>query len=249
MMGSPAKRSHAFTLAELLIVIAVMAILLALLIPALSRSRTKAKRATCLNHLHQIALGVRMYADDANDTGPARFSAGKSLDGWMAYKQLMKSHLEQNSASSPEDKPFACPADTYHYDFTSTSSNAYAYIGQGVHRQAWSDYSSYAFNGGNTRTSKVTGASYPGIAGRKLSSIKDPSRTILVAEMPAFYCFSWHDPQNPKLPHYFQGARNMAAFVDGGVSYIRFYWDSSKPQNESWEYDPPSGYAYKWSGD
>src|SRR5882762_4855212 len=110
----------------------------------------------------------------------------------------MKNYVGQKSASSPEDKLFACPADTYYYDFTQSSTNAYAYVAQGVYRQSWSDYSSYAFNGGNTRTNPITGATYPGIAGRKLSSIKNPSRTILVAEMPAFYCFSWHEPQKPK---------------------------------------------------
>ena len=67
--------------------------------------------------------------------------------------------------------------------------------------------------------------------------------------MAAYYCFSWHDPVNPKFPHYFNGARNMAGFVDGHVSYLKFYWNGSKPQSESWEYDPPPGYDYKWSAD
>src|SRR5205085_1444995 len=154
----------------------------------------KAKRAVCTNHVRQIALGVRMYADDMNDASPARFSGNHSVDGWTAYKELIKGYVGQNTASSPEDRLFSCPADTYHYDFTATSTSAYAYVGQAVHRQAWSDYSSYGFNGGNTRSNKITGVTYPGIAGSRLSSIQSPSRTILLAELPAYYCFSWHNP-------------------------------------------------------
>ena len=72
---------------------------------------------------------------------------------------------------------------------------------------------------------------------------------MLLAEMPAYYCFSWHEPQNPKFPHYFNNARNMAAFVDGHVAYTRFYFDPSQLPNEAWQYDPPAGYDYIWSGD
>jgi len=248
-MKRKSSAAYGFTLIELFVVIAVIGILAALLLPAMSRAKASTKRATCLNHQRQIALGVRMYADDTDDVGPARISEKKSLDGWTAYKQLVKSYVGQNTASSPDDKLFACPSDTYHYDFNSASPTAYAYMGKPVHRQQWSDYSSYGFNGGNTRTNSETGAPFPGIAGRKLSSIREPSRTVLLAEIPASYCFSWHEPQNPRLPHYFNNARNMAAFVDGHVSYIRIFYDPDQGQHEAWQYDPPTGYDYKWSGE
>jgi prepilin-type N-terminal cleavage/methylation domain-containing protein len=240
---------HAFTLMELLVVIAIVGILAALILPVVSKTKASARRTTCLTHLRQLAYGVRMYADEMEDIGPAKISEKKSLDGWTAYKQLMKRYVGQNSSSSPDDKLFACPSDTYHYDFNEASPTAYAYIGEPVYRQQWSDYSSYGFNGGNTRTNAVTGGPFPGIAGRKLSSVKEPSKTILLAEMPAFYCFSWHEPQNAKLPHYFNNARNMTAFVDGHVSYIKIYYDPSQGQNEAWQYEPPAGYDYQWSGD
>ena len=187
-MNIPPAQSHriaadsqrAFTLIDLLVVIAILA---ALLLPAMSKAKASAKRATCLNHLRQIALGVRMYADDMDDVGPAKLSERKSLDGWTAYKQLMKSYVGQNTASSPSDRLFACPSDIYHYDFNATSTAAYVYIGEPVHRQRWSDYSSYGFNGGNTGTNTETGIPFPGIAGRRLSSIQQPSKTIMLAEI------------------------------------------------------------------
>lgn len=110
-------------------------------------------------------------------------------------------------------------------------------------------YSSYGFDGGNTRTNKLTGTTYPGIAGGKQSSVRDSSATVLLGEIPADYGFSWHAPKNPTLSHYFNKTRNLAGFVDGHVGYIRFFRDDRKPQSEALEYDPPPGYDYKWSAD
>ena len=54
----------AFTLVELLVVIALLAILAGLLMPALSRALQEGKRVQCLNNLRQLAVAAHSYASN-----------------------------------------------------------------------------------------------------------------------------------------------------------------------------------------
>jgi prepilin-type N-terminal cleavage/methylation domain-containing protein len=59
-----AGRRHGFTLVELLVVIGVVALLAALLLPALASAKDKVRRASCLSNLRQIGIAIHLYADD-----------------------------------------------------------------------------------------------------------------------------------------------------------------------------------------
>jgi len=247
---------RAFTLIELLVVIAIIAILAALLFPVVNVARVKAQRATCVNNLRQINLGVRLYSDDLNDATPSVGTATAStnhLPLYSGYKELMKKYVGLNAASSAKDTLFACPADKFFPGFVFATNTSSSYVRESLHANPVFDFSSYAFNGGDnlSRTFAVTNHfSLPGLTGVRLSAVKHPARTALVMEASSLVPWSWHRPSSRLV---FNDAENIVSFVDGHVSYLKIYWDSTPLPDGGLSfamiYNPPSGYDYKWSAD
>jgi prepilin-type N-terminal cleavage/methylation domain-containing protein len=73
----------AFTLIELLLVVAIIAILATLLFPALSAAKAKGQQTACFNNLRQLAIGSQMYPADNGGKLAANFPQGQGTNSWV----------------------------------------------------------------------------------------------------------------------------------------------------------------------
>lgn len=216
--GTPA----AFTLIELLVVIAVIGILAALLLPALARAKEKGRFTTCLNNLRQVDVAIRVYADDNADSLPVLPTPNPYPNGVGAYyKQLVKGHLGLTGPASPREQVFICPSDRI------------------LSSQIGHAFTSYTFNG-----YEVGPGAIARITGKRLSSIKNPTKAVLVGEWPAFFGGSWHPVVNGDYPN----AKDVLSFVDGHSGLTKIYWDGVS-DSDPCNYEPPAGYDYTWDGE
>jgi prepilin-type N-terminal cleavage/methylation domain-containing protein len=238
------KTDPAFTLIELLTVLAVFSALAALLLPTLSKAKTESQRATCVSNLRQVSLAIRMYADDNKDVLPrlGRPSRGSDLV-WIAFRPMVQSYLGIHAQASPDDKIFVCPADKFSVEWTTDPPHQGGPIYENTITHAITNFTSYLFNGCNTMRINQP---LPGIAGARLGSLQKPSKTVLVAEGSAFEGFSWHKPRKELL---LRDSLNEVGYVDGHVDFVKIFWNGSvRSTGAACFYDPPQEYAYTWSG-
>ena len=185
-IGKHALPVFGFSLLELLLVIAIVAVLAGLLLPALARAKAKARSAQCLNNLRQWGLAFRQYADDNQDYLPRRGQGVKPLEqidrpeDWFnalppylklpSYQQLFTNHQRLDPISP---SVFVCPV------AVDPGSNHFLPYAMNMNLCPW----------GNSGTTEAT----------RFSDVARPAQVVALADGSGPYSATYPS-QNPYTP-------------------------------------------------
>jgi len=201
-----------FTLIELLVVVGIIAVLAALLLPALSRAKERARIVQCLSNLRQIGIGLKLYVDEHKDTLPLHANkpwgdftdrevyaiALGGHDADPAYQSVARAtNRPLYPYLAPSSEVFHCPADNGMEESwwpPTWKPTKYAALG-----------CSYCYNTvlfGNLTRQEADGQDDIGenLSGKKESWVPDPARFIAMYEPPAFWFenyYHWHYARGP----------------------------------------------------
>jgi prepilin-type N-terminal cleavage/methylation domain-containing protein len=127
---APLCLCRGFTLVELLVVIGIIALLISILLPSLTKAREAAQKAVCLSNLRQVMSYMHLYAHDNKQSVPVGYdSASKRSTYWFYFQNggspgrplIMGLLNEVNLIKQPQ--AFYCPRETGEGRMYNTTSN------------------------------------------------------------------------------------------------------------------------------
>ena len=102
------KTPNAFTLIELLVVIGIIALLIAILLPVLSKVRESSRRTACMSNLRSIGQAFFIYAQYSRDSLPN----GNAPLEWISYDGANQVMVTFNKLYVKSPAAFHCPSDS-----------------------------------------------------------------------------------------------------------------------------------------
>jgi prepilin-type N-terminal cleavage/methylation domain-containing protein len=172
------RKSKGFTLVELLVVIGIIALLIAILLPALSRAREQAKNTQCLSNLRQLATVYQFYANDNQDRIPIGYDANSPWTGYYICQSskwypLMGCLFQGNYLTTPQ--AFYCPSqDDLRWQYNTKENPWPPPAGGGAHTRA----------GYTCRPTIKWGSGKPTVPMTKMSQVKNKAILADVVGIP-----------------------------------------------------------------
>jgi prepilin-type N-terminal cleavage/methylation domain-containing protein/prepilin-type processing-associated H-X9-DG protein len=163
------RRTAAFTLIELLVVISIIALLMAVLVPALMRAKENGKKMVCAGNVRTLGMANIQYAEDEDGWYVAFFDRLHGEHPWPANKLFRKlvGYRSRETTDTEWNAPreFLCPSDRFSI------------------RQKWDQYRTYLSYAGNV-TDWYYSDDWYGIkyAGHKTTSVPMPSTKMVFTE-------------------------------------------------------------------
>lgn len=208
MRSNSARQATAFTLVELLVVIAIIALLASLLSPALRNARDKARQLACLNNLRQLGMAHMQYVNDYDGS----FSIHYDYTLLQTWPQIF---WQKGYINGRYSKIQVCPS----FDFKNTDIPAAGVNHNWVH---------YGYNFRHIGTSDRYGGS---LTPANISQITSPSETILLVDTyypgsgvggvdRGYYCVEDIFP-GAYIPQARHSHGLNVLWVDGHVSWVK----------------------------
>jgi prepilin-type N-terminal cleavage/methylation domain-containing protein/prepilin-type processing-associated H-X9-DG protein len=214
------RAREAFTLIELLGVVAVISVLASMLLPALTKARARAKRVSCASQLKQHGLAMAMYADDQEGWIPNKLNG----DAWTwhySQDRLDGDYSLLRTLEYLDGEMRVCPASFYYgnrtYSYDGSSYTAYA--------DGAAQSGTYTYFGGGQIFGGIDHIDWKFDKSQRLSQFGEPTHMLMTSD--------WYQPMQ-------LNSRRDALDAGDWIPWDRYYYNN----HDSW--DNPSGMNTAW---